>query len=105
LETAQNIPVKTDPNSQPGTGFWKYLQVWAGLLFLTALTVSSVKFHFGALTIVVVLSVACAKSILVLLYFMHLRNEKRLLIKLLIPGTLVLLAIFIGLTYTDIITR
>jgi caa(3)-type oxidase subunit IV len=48
---------------------------------------------------------AAVKSSLVFLYFMHLRWEKRLLIKLLIPIALAVLAIFIGLTYTDVLAR
>ena len=51
------------------------------------------------------LGIAAVKSTLVVLYFMHLRWEKRLLIRLLLPITLATLAIFIGLTYTDILVR
>jgi caa(3)-type oxidase subunit IV len=40
-----------------------------------------------------------------MLYFMHLRYEKSRLIRFLIPGALVLLAIFIGLTFSDVFTR
>ena len=51
------------------------------------------------------LGIAAIKSTLVALYFMHLRWEKRLLIRLMLPITLATLAIFIGLTYTDILRR
>lgn len=81
------------------------IAVWGLLLALTAITVISAELHLGGLTIIAVLSIASVKSVLVLLYFMHLRYEKRLIIKLLLPGTIVLLAIFIGLTYTDLMTR
>jgi len=36
---------------------------------------------------------------------MHLRSEKRLLLKLLVPIAIATLAIFIGLTFTDILNR
>jgi cytochrome c oxidase subunit 4 len=95
---------ETNKNSH-GIGPRVYLTVWGLLLLLTAITVTSAKLRLGKVTIAVVLAVAMVKSLLVLLYFMHLRHEKRLIIKLLLPGVIVLLAIFIGLTYTDVMTR
>jgi cytochrome c oxidase subunit IV len=86
-------------------GIRGYVAVWAALLFLTAVTVAAASLNLGAAAIVVVLAVASAKSTLVLLYFMHLREEKRAVIKVLVPLVIVLLAIFIGLTYTDVLYR
>jgi cytochrome c oxidase subunit 4 len=82
-----------------------YLIVYAALVCLTAVTVTSASLDIGRIAIVVVLAIAGTKSVLVLLYFMHLRYEKRLLIKILVPIVIVTLAIFIGLTYTDILYR
>ncbi len=82
-----------------------YVVVWIGLLVLTAVTVWSASIRLGGLTIVVCLSIAAFKSILVLLWFMHLRHEKSVLIRILIPIVIAVLAIFIGLTYSDIILR
>lgn len=82
-----------------------YLWVWAILLFLTALTVIAASLHLGRATVAASLGIAAVKSALVVLYFMHLRWEKRLLLKLLLPITLATLAIFIGLTYSDILVR
>jgi cytochrome c oxidase subunit 4 len=82
-----------------------YLIVYAALVCLTAVTVTSASLDIGRIAIVVVLAIAGTKSVLVLLYFMHLRYEKRLLIKILVPIVVVTLAIFIGLTYTDILYR
>jgi cytochrome c oxidase subunit 4 len=82
-----------------------YIYVWAGLLALTAATVAVATLEMGRLAIFTVIGIAAAKSTLVLLYFMHLRHEKRLIFKLLIPIALVTLAIFIGLTFTDIVGR
>ncbi len=82
-----------------------YLFVWLGLLALTALTVTAAELDLGAFSVIVVLLVACGKSTLVLLFFMHLKYEKSVLLKLLIPIALAALTIFIGLTYTDILYR
>jgi cytochrome c oxidase subunit 4 len=72
---------------------------------LTAITVTTAELNVGRAGIIVVLAIAAVKSTLVLLWFMHLRSESRLLLKLLVPIAIATLAIFIGLTYTDILTR
>ena len=82
-----------------------YLLVYAALVCLTAVTVTTASLDLGSLAVAVVLAVAGTKSVLVLLYFMHLRWERRLLVKLLVPIVVVTLAVFIGLTYTDILYR
>ena len=83
----------------------RYIWIWLALLVLTAITVITASLDFGRVAIVVVLAIAAGKSTLVLLYFMHLSTEKRLLLKLLVPIAVITLAIFIGLTYTDILYR
>jgi len=82
-----------------------YIYVWAGLLALTAATVVAAELELGRLSVFAVIAIAAAKSTLVLLYFMHLRQERRLIFKLLVPIALATLAIFIGLTFTDIVGR
>jgi cytochrome c oxidase subunit IV len=86
-------------------GYKVYLFVYAALVCLTAITVISASLDLGRVAILIVLAIAATKSVLVLMYFMHLRYEKRLLVKLLMPIVVVTLAIFIGLTYTDILYR
>jgi cytochrome c oxidase subunit 4 len=83
----------------------RYIYVWIALLFLTAVTVTTAGLNVGRTGILIVLAIAAGKSTLVLLWFMHLRSERRLLLKLLVPIAIATLAIFIGLTYTDILTR
>ncbi|MGA2380080.1 MAG: cytochrome C oxidase subunit IV family protein [Spirochaetia bacterium] len=83
----------------------RYFYVWIALLVLTAITVTTAGLNVGRVGIIVVLVIAATKSTMVLLWFMHLRSEKRLLLKLLVPIAIATLAIFIGLTYTDILTR
>jgi len=83
----------------------RYFYVWIALLVLTAITVTTAGLNVGRVGIIIVLVIAATKSTMVLLWFMHLRSEKRLLLKLLVPIAIATLAIFIGLTYMDILTR
>jgi len=81
----------------------RYILVWVGLVVLTAITVTTASLNFGRVGILVVLAIAAIKSTLVLLYFMNLLFEKRLLLKILVPIAIGVLTIFIGLTYTDVL--
>jgi cytochrome c oxidase subunit 4 len=83
----------------------RYVSIWLALLVLTAVTVITADLNVGRIAIIVALVIASVKSVLVLLYFMHLRWEKRLILKLLIPIAIVTLAIFIGLTFMDVLNR
>ena len=76
------------------------LSVWAGLLLLTAITVGAAEVDFGFLHVLVAMVVASCKACLVVLWFMHLKNESRGL-RLMVLVTFVLLAIFIGFTFFD----
>lgn len=96
---------KENARKTPEAGIKVYLFVWIGLLLFTAATVLTASLNLGGIAIIVCLAIAAVKSTMVLLYFMHLRYEKRLLIKLIIPVAIIVLAIFIGLTYSDVITR
>jgi len=83
-----------------------YVLVWVGLILLTGVTVSVAGMNLGRLGIIVALVIAAFKSGLVLSYFMHLKYEKGLLIfKLMIPGIIVILILFIGLTFFDVAFR
>jgi cytochrome c oxidase subunit 4 len=95
----------SDTKIERKPGYRTYFAVYAALVCLTAVTVTTASLDIGRIAIVVVLAIAGTKSVLVLLYFMHLRYEKRLLVKILIPIVVVTLAVFIGLTYTDILYR
>jgi cytochrome c oxidase subunit 4 len=52
------------------------LGVWAALLVLTWLTVSVTQVDLDSLNIVIALGIAVVKSVLVALYFMHLRYDR-----------------------------
>jgi cytochrome c oxidase subunit 4 len=76
---------------------WKVLII---LLSLTTLSVLAIKFHFGAFTVAVALSIAAVKSAIVLTYFMHLKFEN-LLLRLMVTGVFLLFAIVIVITFID----
>ncbi len=83
----------------------RYILVWIGLLVFTAITVTTADLNIGRAGILVVLAIAVIKSTLVVFFFMHMFWEKRVLVKLLLPIALGTLAIFIGLTYSDVLFR
>ncbi len=82
-----------------------YIMVWLGLVILTGITVSLAGMNLRHLSIFIPLLIAILKSSLVLGYFMHLRHERGLLFKLMIPIVLATLTIFIGLTFSDVAFR
>jgi len=102
MET-KNAAQHTKPGKEP-TGR-SYVFVWVVLMIMTALTVMAASINLQKIAIIICLGIATFKSTLVLLYFMHLRYEDRQLVKLLMPIAITTLAIFIGLTYSDVIFR
>ena len=86
------------------TGFDLYILTWVALLILTAITVTVAGMHLGKLSVLTAVAIAAVKAGVVLYLFMHLKYESRML-KTFVYATLVVLAIFIGLTFTDILYR
>lgn len=85
-------------------GFGKLAAVWLALLTLTALTVMVSRLDLGIGHVWGSLAIATLKGGLVIAFFMHMRYEGRLLRWLLFVA-LVTLAIFIGLTFSDVLYR
>ena len=81
-----------------------FILIWGALLLLTATTVAVSRVHLGALNVWVALGVASIKSSLVIFFFMHLRQEGRLF-KICLLLMLVILAIFVGMTFLDVLYR
>ena len=81
-----------------------YVLIWLTLVCLTALTVGVTYLDLKKLTLVAALVIATIKSSLVLLYFMHLRSEARVLAAALLVGVGAFL-IFIFLTFADVFYR
>lgn len=91
-EHAHIVPYKT------------FLVIWIILLILTGVTVAVAQYNLGALNIWVALGIATLKAGLVVAVFMHMKYENRLF-KLSLFSALAILAIFIGLTFFDVLYR
>ena len=78
--------------------------VLAVLFALTALTVGAASIDLGSWNVWVALAIATMKASLVLLFFMHLKYEGRVL-KLSFLATVGFLAIIIGFLFFDIAFR
>ncbi|MBA2302223.1 MAG: cytochrome C oxidase subunit IV family protein [Acidobacteria bacterium] len=81
-----------------------YLVIFGALIVGTILTVVVAKFDLGPLNNIVMLSVASAKALLVILYFMHVRWSSRLTWVVASAGFFWLLILF-GLTMSDYLSR
>ena len=90
--------------SHEPVGYGLYVVAWLALLVLTAITVSVAGMSFGSFSVFVALLIASIKASVVLYLFMHLKYESRLFHVMLFI-VLVTLAIFIALTFTDILFR
>lgn len=86
------------------TPYRTYVLVWISLVILTGVTVTVASLNLGLASILVALAIAGTKSSLVLAQFMHLKNERGVF-KILIPLAIVILVLFIGLTFTDVAFR
>jgi cytochrome c oxidase subunit 4 len=81
-----------------------YVKVLLALLVATGVTTAVSRVDLGAFSTVVALGIACAKMLLVALFFMHIRHSTKLT-KLVVVGGLLWLAILLLLTMTDFATR
>ena len=77
---------------------------WAALGILTGLTIAASRIDMGAGNVWVALGIGATKSCLMIGSFMNMRQESRLF-KFGLMATLVILAIFIGMTFVDILYR
>jgi cytochrome c oxidase subunit IV len=81
-----------------------YLTIFGALMVGTAITVWVAFFDLGPLNNVVMLGIACAKALLVVLYFMHVRWSTRLTWVIAGSGFFWLLILF-SLTMADYMSR
>ena len=75
-------------------------KVLLALLVLTFLSVWVTKFHFGAFSVAVALTLASIKAATVVTWFMHVKYEN-LFIKLMVAGVFALFAVVIVITFID----
>jgi cytochrome c oxidase subunit 4 len=83
---------------------WTILRVWIGLCVLLALTTSVAFLQLGSVNLAIALSIATAKAVLVLWFFMELRSSAGLTRAFAVAGFFWLL-ILIALTWTDFAYR
>jgi cytochrome c oxidase subunit IV len=81
-----------------------YLRVFAALMVLLVLTLVAAMFNLGEWNIVIAVTIAVIKALLVALYFMHLRWGTRL-VQLFGAAALFWLAIMFALTLGDYWSR
>ncbi len=81
-----------------------YFLIFGTLIVLTLTTVGVATVDLGPMNIVAALLIAAVKASLVILFFMHLRYSKPL-IGLVVFAAVLWLAILIGLTLTDFLSR
>jgi cytochrome c oxidase subunit 4 len=85
-------------------GYGTYIMIWLALLILTGLTITVAGLNLRNFSIVMAIFIAAFKTTLVLNYFMHLKFEAPLFRRLVFM-TIFIIAILIGLTFTDISFR
>ena len=91
-------------NTSHQVSYGIYILVWLGLVGLTLLTVSVAGLNLVSLTVVVALTIAIIKSLLVTNYFMHVRTDTRVF-KVFIFVSLIMFLTLIILTFFDITFR
>ena len=81
-----------------------YLLVWAALLALTITTYLTGRMHLGKWALPLALIIAVTKSLLVILFFMHLWEQKGAN-RIVIATSFVFVAVIVSLTVADVATR
>ena len=81
-----------------------YVAVFLALLALTAITTAVAYIDLHEFSVVVALTIAVIKMLLVALFFMHLRHSTKLT-RIAVGGGLFWLAILIALSLSDLLTR
>lgn len=86
--------------SSPGL----YIGIFLALMVLTMVTVWVAFQDLGPLNDIVAMGIAVTKACLVILYFMHVRYSSRMT-KITVVAGFLWLAIMIGITLTDYLSR
>jgi cytochrome c oxidase subunit 4 len=95
-------------NAHPGDGhlvpYRVYVAVWAALVLLTGLTVGAYVADMAHLAIFTAILIATVKVSLVVLYFMHIRFERRIFATMILT-VLAVYAVFLILIFVDYFFR
>ena len=82
----------------------RYVAVWIALLLLTALSWLLSRAHLGSTDIAVALVIATVKTLLVVIFFMHLA-EARFSVVMIPCVAVFFIGLLLGLTAVDVATR
>jgi cytochrome c oxidase subunit 4 len=93
-----------DRHEEHGHSAIPYFVVWIALVFFTALTYLTGKQHLGTWALFIALAIACTKSALVALIFMHLKESSGMT-RLVFATSLVFVALLLFFTVGDVATR
>ena len=96
--------MSTHTEEQHHVPYKVYFIVWGALLVLTAVTVGVSYVNMKNVTVLTAMLIAATKSMLVLLYFMHIRFEKPLY-SVMILAAMLTYGIFVALTFVDYLNR
>ena len=81
-----------------------FILVWIGLLILTAITVGASVYYPGRVGVAVAMIVTPVKATLILMYFMHLKYEKKIFV-IMFLAAMGIFGAFLGLTFIDYLFR
>lgn len=82
----------------------QYTYVFATLLLFTGITVGAAYVELGVLNPIVALGIASFKAVVVILFFMHVKYQSRL-VKLTVAAGFFTFLVLITMTLTDYISR
>jgi len=81
-----------------------YIAVFATLLVFTGITVGAAYVDLGVLNPVVALAIACFKAVVVILFFMHVKFQSKL-VKMTVGAGFFTFLVLITMTLTDYMSR
>ena len=83
---------------------FQYMLVFATLLVGTAITVGAAYVELGVLNPIVALGIASFKAVVVILFFMHVKYQSRL-VRLTVAAGFITFLVLIMMTLTDYMSR
>ncbi len=83
---------------------FQYMLVFGTLLVFTGITVGAAFVDLGVLNPIVALGIACFKAVVVILFFMHVKYQSRL-VKMTVGAGFFTFIVLITMTLTDYMSR
>ena len=83
---------------------FQYILVFGTLLIFTGITVGAAFVDLGVLNPIVALGIACFKAVIVILFFMHVKYQSRL-VKMTVGAGFFTFLVLITMTLTDYMSR